>query len=42
MLNIRWTVSIFLHTRPTDMRKGFDGLMLAPSWKSLFGDKILP
>ena len=26
MLNIPSTVSIFLHTRPTDMRKGFDGL----------------
>lgn len=26
MLNIPATVSIFLHTRPTDMRKGFDGL----------------
>ena len=26
MLNIPSTQSIFLHTRPTDMRKGFDGL----------------
>ena len=26
MLNIPSTVPIFLHTRPTDMRKGFDGL----------------
>ena len=26
MLNVPSTVSIFLHTRPTDMRKGFDGL----------------
>ncbi len=26
MLNVPATVSIFLHTRPTDMRKGFDGL----------------
>ena len=26
MLSIPSTVSIFLHTRPTDMRKGFDGL----------------
>ncbi len=26
MLNIPSTVSIFLHIRPTDMRKGFDGL----------------
>ncbi len=26
MLNIPATVSIFLHTQPTDMRKGFDGL----------------
>ncbi len=26
MLNIPSSVPIFLHTRPTDMRKGFDGL----------------
>ncbi len=26
MLKIPSTVPIFLHTRPTDMRKGFDGL----------------
>lgn len=26
MLNIPSTVSIFLHTQPTDMRKGIDGL----------------
>ena len=26
MLSISATQSIFLHTRPTDMRKGFDGL----------------
>ena len=26
MLNLPSTVSIFLHARPTDMRKGFDGL----------------
>jgi transposase len=26
MLNVPSTVSIFLHTQPTDMRKGFDGL----------------
>jgi len=26
MLNIPSTQPIFLHTRPTDMRKGFDGL----------------
>ncbi len=26
MLSIPSTVSIFLYTRPTDMRKGFDGL----------------
>jgi transposase len=26
MLNIPLAQSIFLHTRPTDMRKGFDGL----------------
>ena len=26
MLNIPSTMSIFLHTRPTDMRKEFDGL----------------
>ncbi len=26
MLNIPSTVSIFLYTEPTDMRKGFDGL----------------
>ena len=26
MLSIPSTVSIFLHTEPTDLRKGFDGL----------------
>ncbi|MCH7886203.1 MAG: IS66 family insertion sequence element accessory protein TnpB [Planctomycetes bacterium] len=26
MLSIPSTVSIFLYTQPTDMRKGFDGL----------------